>query len=91
MKDLKPGTEYNIGVLIIMDDGNINKEEDIVYGLYNTTCRESKYLYYFGNLYILCIEKNRENKEDIITRNNYSNENKIEVILTNYLLHFFLP
>lgn len=39
---LKPGTTYNIGVQIIMDDGNLN-EKNIVYGLYNTKCQESTY------------------------------------------------
>lgn len=42
LKGLKPGTPYNIGVLIIMDDGNWNKD-DIVYGLYDTTCLNRKY------------------------------------------------
>lgn len=37
IRDLKPGTTYNIGVLIIMDDGTLNQKH-IVFGQYNTIC-----------------------------------------------------
>ncbi|XP_060850877.1 uncharacterized protein LOC132929506 isoform X2 [Rhopalosiphum padi] len=37
LNNLEPDTTYIIGVLIITDDGNLNKE-DIVYGQYKTSC-----------------------------------------------------
>lgn len=37
LKDLKSNTEYKVAVLLMSDDGNFN-EEDLVYGLYRTSC-----------------------------------------------------
>jgi len=37
LNNLEPDTAYIIGVLVITDDGNFN-QEDIVYGVYKTSC-----------------------------------------------------
>lgn len=47
LSDLKPDTDYMVGVMLITNDGNFN-DQDIVYGHYTTSCLRK-------NLHILFI------------------------------------
>ncbi|XP_025407449.1 uncharacterized protein LOC112681404, partial [Sipha flava] len=38
---LEPGTAYEVGAILITNDGNFN-DQDIIYGQYNTTCKQPK-------------------------------------------------
>lgn len=46
ISNLLPDTKYNVGVLIVTDDGNFN-DQHVVYGEYKTLCK-GKYFEYIN-------------------------------------------